>query len=162
MMEIRQCREITAPWAIELVKQRCGGTEVMIDGEMINLLKTPALIAEPGAGLLAYRYFDQNAELLSFITASGDDEVGTALLRALISILAGKGIGRLWVTTTNDNVETLRYYQRLGFSIAGVRSHAGRRERLGQGDLSSADNVIPLRYNVDLYCDTKTVQRLAL
>jgi ribosomal protein S18 acetylase RimI-like enzyme len=50
--------------------------------------------------------------------------VGTALLDAAVEVAAGKGLGRVWLITTNDNVDGLRFYQRRGMRIAGINRGA--------------------------------------
>ena len=46
-------------------------------------------------------------------------------------MLQGQGVRELWLTTTNDNLDALRFYQRRGFRLAEVRAGAtdGYRER---------------------------------
>jgi N-acetylglutamate synthase-like GNAT family acetyltransferase len=57
---------------------------------------------------------------------------GTALVDAAQRIAAERGCRRLWVLTTNDNVDALRFYQRRGFRLAEVNLGAvdEARERL--------------------------------
>ena len=49
---------------------------------------------------------------------------GTALVEALAKLAEGAGRNRLRVTTTNDNVDALRFYQRRGFRLAALRRGA--------------------------------------
>jgi N-acetylglutamate synthase-like GNAT family acetyltransferase len=44
---------------------------------------------------------------------------GTALMEAAGQLARRKGCTRLWLITTNDNVDALRFYQRRGFCLAG-------------------------------------------
>ena len=50
--------------------------------------------------------------------------VGTALITAVEQLAAGHGCTRLWLITTNDNVDALRFYQRRGFQLAVIHRHA--------------------------------------
>ena len=50
--------------------------------------------------------------------------VGTALIEALISRLQAASVEVLRVTTTNDNLAALRFYQRRGFRITEARPGA--------------------------------------
>jgi GNAT superfamily N-acetyltransferase len=49
--------------------------------------------------------------------------VGTALLRAVEEVAARSGCSSLWLVTTNDNLDALRFYQRRGFRLTEL--HAG-------------------------------------
>ena len=52
--------------------------------------------------------------------------VGTALLAAVRDAAAAAGCRRLWLVTTNDNLDALRFYQRRGMHLVTV--HHGLRE----------------------------------
>ena len=49
---------------------------------------------------------------------------GSALVAALVEIARAAGCTRLWLVTTNDNVDALRFYQRRGFHLAQLRAGA--------------------------------------
>jgi ribosomal protein S18 acetylase RimI-like enzyme len=46
--------------------------------------------------------------------------VGAALLDAAVRVAATAGAERLWLVTTNDNLDALRFYQRRGMRIVAV------------------------------------------
>ena len=50
--------------------------------------------------------------------------VGTALLTAAIETARSRGCRRLWLITTNDNVDALRFYQRRGLRLARIDTGA--------------------------------------
>jgi GNAT superfamily N-acetyltransferase len=50
--------------------------------------------------------------------------VGTALIETVEQPAAGHGCTRLWLITTNDSVDALRFYQRRGFRLAAVHLRA--------------------------------------
>ena len=49
---------------------------------------------------------------------------GTALVDAVRGVAARAGCRTLWVLTTNDNVDGLRFYQRRGFRLSALRPGA--------------------------------------
>ena len=53
-------------------------------------------------------------ELLTLHAATRLIGIGSALVTAVQDIARGAGCTRLWVVTTNDNIEALRFYQRRG------------------------------------------------
>jgi len=46
--------------------------------------------------------------------------VGTALIAAVAEAARASGCLRLWLVTTNDNVDALRFYQKRGFRLAAL------------------------------------------
>jgi GNAT superfamily N-acetyltransferase len=85
-------------------------------GRLENALDHPALIAEAEhgvlAGVLTYVVTGDECEILTLHTATQWAGVGTALIEAVESKAR-----RLWVLTTSDNVDALRFYQRRGFRM---------------------------------------------
>jgi ribosomal protein S18 acetylase RimI-like enzyme len=63
----------------------------------------------------------EDVEIVFFGATEQHGGIGTALLDALLA--KAKGL-RVWLVTTNDNLDTLRFYQRRGFVISDVRPGA--------------------------------------
>jgi GNAT superfamily N-acetyltransferase len=77
--------------------------------------------------------------------------VGTALIEALISRLRTEMVTVLRVTTTNDNLNALRFYQRRGFRITKVRPGAVDESRLIKPSISLIGEYgIPIRDEIEL------------
>jgi hypothetical protein len=55
--------------------------------------------------------------------------MGTALIEAVRLLARRRRCARLWVITTNDNVDALRFYQRRGFRLLTVHHGAVDRSR---------------------------------
>ena len=93
-------------------------------GELVDAHGAPGLVAErAGArvGLLTYRFDDDEAEVVFLEATERHAGIGTALLEAFLAQAHGR---RVWLVTTNDNLEALRFYQRRGFVITDVRAGA--------------------------------------
>jgi GNAT superfamily N-acetyltransferase len=91
-------------------------------------LDHPALLAESDggelAGVLTYVLGGRDCEILTLHAARQWGGVGTALVEALEQLAAERGCRGLWVLTTNDNVDALRFYQRRGFRLAALNPRA--------------------------------------
>jgi hypothetical protein len=70
----------------------------------------------------------------------------------LDQLAARHGCARLWVITTNDNVDALRFYQRRGFRLAAVHRGAvdDSRSRLKPEIPVTGAYGIPLRDEIEL------------
>lgn len=83
-------------------------------GELVDVLDADGLVVGDRAGMATYRVADGGSELLWIVAVERFVGVGTQLLAALPAV-------RTQVTTTNDNLDALRFYQRRGFCLLEVR-----------------------------------------
>jgi len=127
-------------------------------GELLDPLGYPALVAEAGGGRLLgmLTYVPQpgweQCEVLTLHAAEQWHGTGTALIEAVEQLAAGHGCARLWVITTNDNIDALRFYQRRGFCLAAVHRGAvdDSRGRLKPEIPVTGAYGIPLRDEIEL------------
>ncbi|MEW9527073.1 GNAT family N-acetyltransferase [Microbispora sp. NPDC049125] len=99
----------------------------MAHGQVHDASALPALIAERNgelAGLLTYAAGDDGLEIVTLDALVQGVGVGTALLAAVATIAREAKLGRLWLITTNDNLDALRFYQRRGLRIVGIDAGA--------------------------------------
>jgi GNAT superfamily N-acetyltransferase len=157
-MRVREATAADRDW-IERFLDEHGSRRVARAGELVAPLDHPMLVAETGDG--------QPTGLLTYIVAGGDCEIltlhavdqwhgaGTALIAAIRDMVARRGCNRVWLVTTNDNVDALRFYQRRGFRIASVRTGAvdDARRDLKPEIPVVGQHGIPLRDEIELELD---------
>lgn len=122
---VRALTELDSPWAEELLDQALGGRMQARRGELIDVLGLPGLVVEREghpAGLLTYRWEDDACELVCIVAREPHRGVGTELLDALVREVDDRA--RIWLVTTNDNLDALRFYQRRGFVLSALRPGA--------------------------------------
>lgn len=71
-------------------------------------------------GLLTFRVDDDGMELLTLNSVLEGSGIGTSLMLHAINTARVRGCGRVWLTTTNDNLRAIGFYQRLGFRLIAV------------------------------------------
>jgi GNAT superfamily N-acetyltransferase len=104
-------------------------------GELVHPLDHPALVAETvGGQLLGMLTYVPGRDWTQceILTLHADEQwhgTGTALIGAVRLLARRQGCTRLWVITTNDNVDALRFYQRRGFRLVTVHHGAVDRSR---------------------------------
>jgi ribosomal protein S18 acetylase RimI-like enzyme len=153
-MTIRDRLEDDIPWMRALLLERWNGTTMYVHGETIDVMVLPALVAGEREGLATYRVMDGEAELVSLDAVSPGQGVGTRLLAALTSRLRQQSVRRLWVTTTNNNLAALAFYQKRGFKLQRVRPGAvDETRRLKPGIPPIGENGIPIRDELELCLD---------
>jgi GNAT superfamily N-acetyltransferase len=105
-----------------------GEPRVSAGGRLYDLSILPTLVAVDAngriVGVLTYEILGQDMEVVSIDATRPTLGIGTALLDAAAQTGTGQGLSRLWLVTTNDNLDGLRFYQRRGLHILGVRPGA--------------------------------------
>lgn len=70
-----------------------------------------------GLSVAAYRLAAGDCELVLLEAFERGHGTGTALLDAVVEQARAAGARRLWLVTTNDNVDALGFYQRRGLHL---------------------------------------------
>ena len=133
-------------------------------GELVDSLDHPALVAWSGdelVGVATYVIGGAACELLTLHARTRFDGVGSALVAAVREVARQSGCTRLWVVTTNDNVDALRFYQRRGFRLVHLRAGAVDESRatLKPEIPTTGAHGIPLRDELELEMDLAQPER---
>jgi GNAT superfamily N-acetyltransferase len=119
-VRIRAREEADMP-AVERFLAEQGSLRVARLGRLERPLDHPALVAEHEsgdlAGVLTYVARGPECEILTLHAARPWAGTGSVLIEGLRRLADEAGWRRLWVLTTNDNVDALRFYQRRGFRL---------------------------------------------
>jgi GNAT superfamily N-acetyltransferase len=124
-------------------------------GELIDPADDPAILAEDPyggiTGVLTYRITGVDCEVRTLFAAVTTTGTGTALLDAVEEVARAAGCRRLWLITTNDNLDALRFYQRRGLRLAELHPGAVDRSRttlkpsiatIGEYDIPIRDEIV--------------------
>jgi GNAT superfamily N-acetyltransferase len=147
-----------AAWAAGVLDPIGGRVQARRD-ELIDVLEPgTGFIAEHDGrpvGLLTYRLEAEAVELTAVVAEPRGIGTGSALVSALWAAGVAAGRPRIWVVTTNDNLDALRFYQRRGFGIVAVRPGAVDRARaeLKPGIGRIGAHGIPIRDEIELVLD---------
>jgi ribosomal protein S18 acetylase RimI-like enzyme len=141
-------------WIVGTLTAAWGSTTAVAHGVAYDAGTLPALIAEDGgerAGLLTYVIADGALEVVTIDAVARHSGAGTALLAAAADVAREAGVGRLWLVTTNDNLDALRFYQRRGMRIAAVTPGGVDASRLLKPSIPAVGSYgIPLRDELTL------------
>ena len=127
------------------------GDPVVVRGVAYEFEECEVFMAGDMEGLAAISGLDRPiAELVALNAFTPWRGVGTALLEALVAHLDMK-FHTLRLTTTNDNLEALRFYQRRGFRLSALRPGAVDQARPRKPSIPQLGAYgIPIRDEIDL------------
>jgi GNAT superfamily N-acetyltransferase len=155
-MQIREKKPADEAWIGSVLDENwaADGTGIVIvHGESFDARTLPALIAGERDGLAIYKIEanSPSAELVTLDAFRPHQGIGGALVDALIAKMREQGVSRLRVTTTNDNLDALRFYQRRGFCIVAVRPGAVDESRKSKPTIPAVGEYgIPIRDEIEL------------
>jgi GNAT superfamily N-acetyltransferase len=156
-LRVRPADPADRDW-IERFLARHDSTRVARRAELLAPLDHPMLVAladDRPAGLLTYIIADVECEILTLHVTRQWQGIGTALVEAIGDVARSAGCVQMWVLTTNDNVDALRFYQRRGFRLRALRPGAvdASRRDLKPEISRIGDHGIPLRDELELELD---------
>ena len=152
-MQIRSKTKDDQYWVRDLLTEHWGGTMVVAHGQVFEADGLPALVAGDREGLATYQISadGREAELVTLDARVPGRGTGTALIAGLARLLQAQGVTTLRLTTTNDNLTALRFYQRRGFQIVAVHVGAvAAARRLKPGIPELGEHGIPIRDEIEL------------
>jgi GNAT superfamily N-acetyltransferase len=154
-ISVRPVKEGDRPMLAWLVAELWGSEIVAVHGASLRPAEMAGFIAERSgrlAGLLTYQLLGD--DVMEIVTLNAIDRragIGTRLIEAAVSKARRFGCREIRLTTTNDNVDALRFYQRRGFRLAELRPGAVDRARQHKPEIPRVgDYGIPLRDEIDL------------
>ncbi|HJP66575.1 MAG TPA: GNAT family N-acetyltransferase [Actinomycetota bacterium] len=152
---VRPTDERDRAWVEGFIKERWGGPAVVAHGLVSHPQEHDGFVAEDGderVGLLTYRIDDEgDLEVMTIDSVFEHQGIGTALIDAATEEARRRGSSRMWLMTTNDNLDALRFYQRRGFQLVAVHPEAVERARDMKPEIPAIGRYgIPVRDELEL------------
>lgn len=84
-------------------------------------------------GLLTYHLEDRSCEIVSLDSLTPNNGIGSSLIERIIDQAKSEKYSRLWLMTSNDNIDAMKFYQKRGFVFAAIHKNGIEQSRqLGQ------------------------------
>ncbi|MBA3718311.1 MAG: GNAT family N-acetyltransferase [Actinobacteria bacterium] len=80
-------------------------------------------------GHVSYRGDGERCEIVSIDASPRGSGIGSMLMDVVLQAARQEGYKVAWLTTTNDNLDAIRFYQRRGFRFCALRRGATDRAR---------------------------------
>lgn len=151
---LRDLREADGPQVPEFVRRHWRTDKIVVHGQVFS----PAELAGVGAfeantlvGLVTYNLEGEDLEIVTLASDRPGKGLGSQLLASAVELSRQARLRRLWLITTNDNLNALRFYQKRGFSLVAVHRGAVEKSRRIKPEISLVgEHGIPIRDEVEL------------
>ncbi|MFW9956544.1 MAG: GNAT family N-acetyltransferase [Candidatus Odinarchaeota archaeon] len=152
--EVRDSTKDDRDWIKNLLLDNWASNIIVTRGITYEADKLPAIIVEVDGhrvGLLTYKIKNGELEIITMNALEKHQGVGTALLNEVEKIARRNGCERIWLITTNDNIDALRFYQRRGFEMVAVHRYAIEESRKLKPQLPFVGkHGIPIRDEIEM------------
>jgi DNA-3-methyladenine glycosylase I len=141
-------------WVAHFVTEQWGANIVVVHDIVYHPASLPGFVAWQGGeriGLVTYQLDDDACEIVTLDSLCPGIGVAAALRKAVRRVAQEAGCRRLWLVTTNDNLEALRFYQKRGFVLVAVHRNVLERSRRLKPEIPRVGlHGIPLRDEIEL------------
>jgi GNAT superfamily N-acetyltransferase len=155
-VRVRAVQVSDRPMVEWLTTELWGAPEVVVHDMVFHPAVLAGFIAERAGrivGLLTYHVEANALEIVTLNALHRRVGIGTLLIEAVREEAKSRRCREVTLTTTNDNLDALRFYQRRGFRMSALRPGALDRSRLQKPEIPrTGDYGIPLRDEIDLAC----------
>lgn len=152
--KIREVKEEDRQWIKEFITKNWGSEKIISRGKIHFPHKLPGFIAirdNEYLGLITYRMEGNSCEIISLDAIIKKQGIGKALVDKVKEVACESNCKRIWLITTNDNIDALCFWQKIGFSIKAVYPEAITLSRKLKPEIPLIGNYgIPLRHEIEL------------
>lgn len=151
---MRPLDHLDREWVEAFTAERWGAPVIVAHGAVYHPHELPGFVAmqaETPVGLLTYQIEGDACEIVTLDSLRPNQGIGTLLLDAVIESARLAACRRVWLMTTNDNLNALRFYQKRGFVLVAVHRDAVARSRQLKPEIPLlGDDGIPIRDEIEL------------
>lgn len=136
-----------------LVAKHWGSPLIITKGQIHNISKLDGFVSlKDGCmiGLITYKVSNNECEIITLDSLVERQGLGTLLVNKVIAISIQKKYNRVWLISTNDNTNAIRFYQKLGFRWTGFYKDAVNDSRIIKPDIPELGfDRIPIEHEIE-------------
>lgn len=137
------------------VRRHWHAPHIVVRGELYHPARAKGFIMRRGdeiVGLVTYLVQDDSILMLTQNSTEPGMGIGSKLVLRVIDEARRLFIRRIWLTTTNDNLQCLGFFQKLGFRMCQIYPDAASEARRTiKPELpETGSNGIPIRDEIEL------------
>jgi len=119
-------------FVVRYVSENWGSTVIVTRGTVHQVEELPGFIALVDGevkGIVLYSLYECECEIVLLDVLIGNCGIGSALIEKISDIASQSHCKRVWLITTNDNIDVVRFYQKRGFDLVALHRYAVRESR---------------------------------
>ena len=149
-------REITKPYRkfiVEFLSVEWGSSIIVTKGKLHEIEKLSGyvvVINDEIKGIITYSISENECEIVSLNSLVSNKGIGSLLIKSVIEKAKVSMCKRVWLITTNDNTNAIRYYQKRGFDLLMVHKDAILESRRIKPQIPQYGfDDIPIRHEIE-------------
>jgi ribosomal protein S18 acetylase RimI-like enzyme len=151
---LRRLTQNDLPRLRQFWKENWGDEFVVAHGVVYRPDNLDGFVAFDGRqwiGGITYRFSGSECEIISLDSLREGQGLGTLLIEKVIEAARANNCQRIFLITTNDNLNALGFYQKRGFELVAVHRGAANESRKIKPSIPLIGNDgIPLRDEIEL------------
>lgn len=144
-------------WIRSVAKKQWGSTKIISRDQIYDVLKLSGYVAEQNnklTGVILYAVKSRQCEIVVIYSAIKKRGVGTKLIDLVKKAAAINQCKKVWLLTTNDNIQAMGFYQKRGFVLSALRPNAIEQQRRIKPTIPLiGNNGISIRDEIELSLD---------
>jgi N-acetylglutamate synthase-like GNAT family acetyltransferase len=139
-----------------LIRDEWGSEQVISRGKIHHVSTLNGFLAvskqdKSIVGILTMSESNNECEIVTMNSFLARFGIGTSLLDHAIENARQQNCSRVWLVSTNDNIEALRFYQKRGFDIKAVHRNALTQARKFKPEIPEYGNHgIPVMHEIEM------------
>ena len=152
--KIRKVNQKDRRWVKEFIAKNWGSEKIISHGKVYFPHKLPGFLAVKNneyLGLITYHIEKESCQIVSLDSIVKRKGIGKDLVEEVKKVARKLHCKRIRLITTNDNLDALRFWQKIGFSIKAVYPNAIALSRKLKPEIPLIGNYgIPIRDEIEL------------
>lgn len=153
-MKIQPITEQDIPWLTDFFIEHWGSNIIIVHQGIFSVNALEGFTARQEdqlLGLITFTIAVNTCEIVTINSVFQRQGIGTALLAEVIKTARQRGCSRIILTTTNDNMPALEFFQKRGFHLTDIRPGAVDEARFVKPEIPlTGVHDIPIHDELDL------------
>jgi GNAT superfamily N-acetyltransferase len=123
MVHIEKISKIDKKEVLAILQSFWGDSKIVIHNEIFDVMSLDGIKAVDNnqlSGICHYRISDKECEILTLASLNPGQGIGSALLKEVEWFALNAGCHLICLTTTNDNLDALGFYQKHGYQLTAL------------------------------------------
>ena len=152
-IEIKEVSKGDSPLIASFIEERWGSPISVSKGRVFNTADLPGFLYKKDKeilGLVTYHIEGNACEIVTLDSQINNQGLATQLIKKVIERAREKGCSRVWLITTNDNTNALRFYQKRGFEWLGFYRNSMEVSRKLKPEIPEfGEDGIPIKHEIE-------------